>query len=265
MSSSAPPGWMLKLRSQRAIVQRLGIRGWLSYRYQDLRLAKAAAGEELDVPTALAKYPLKCRAQTSDHYAFAQVFVNLAYAAVPKGQTPSLVVDCGANAGYSAAYFLSRFDQCRVIAIEPDADNYRLLEKNLAKYGDRALCVHGALWSHPTHLRIIEQAYRGGGFWARQVEECAAGSDGALAGFDIPTLLDRAAADRISILKMDIEGAEAVVFGSGKTGWIDQVDTIMIELHDDTIFGDSTPIFHNAIAGRGFNVRETGELTICVR
>ena len=260
-----PPKWWLKVLSQGAIVKRLGLRGWLSYRFQDWRLARAATGEELEVGSALAKYPLKCRAHTSDHYAFAQVFVDLAYAFVPNGQTPALVVDCGANVGYSAAFFLSRFDQCRVIAVEPDPENYRLLANNLAKYGDRALCVHGAVWSHPTHLRIVEKEYRDGGFWARQVEECGAGSDAALVGFDIPSLLDRAGADRISILKMDIEGAEAVVFGSEKTDWIDQVDTIMIELHDDTVFGDSTPIFHKAIAGRGFNVRQAGELTVCAR
>ena len=259
------PAWWSRLRNQGAIVHNLGVGGWLSYRIQDSRLARAAPGEVVEVSSGLAKHPLKCRAHSSDHFAFAQVFVGLAYASIPNGQQPSVIVDCGANVGYSAAYFLSRFDRSRVIALEPDPGNYRCLEQNLAAYGERATCIHGALWSHSTKLQMVDKDYRGGGHWSRQVEEHSTESHAAVAGFDVPALMNRAAADRISILKIDIEGAEAVVFNHPNLEWLDRVDTIMIELHDDTVFGKSTPIFHNAIAGRGFNIWQDGELTVCSR
>lgn len=99
---------MVRLLNQRAIAAKLSIRGWLSYRIQDFRLTRAAAGEEVEVSSGLATHPQICRARTSDHYVFAQVFVDLAYGSVPKGQQPDLIIDCGANVGYSAAYFLSR-------------------------------------------------------------------------------------------------------------------------------------------------------------
>jgi len=43
-----------------------------------------------------------------------------------------LIIDAGANVGYSSVYFLSNFPNCRVIAIEPDGDNFASLQKNLA-------------------------------------------------------------------------------------------------------------------------------------
>jgi hypothetical protein len=66
-------------------------------------------------------------------------------------------------------------------------------------------------------------------------------------------------------LKMDIEGAEAVVFGALDISWLDRVDNIAIELHHDTAFGNASGIFSSAIAKRGFATSRCGELTICRR
>ena len=73
-----------------------------------------------------------------------------------------------------------------------------------------------------------------------------------------PTLL-RAARVRttlkklgITALKIDIEGAEAVVFGKASSSWLDMVDMIAVELHDDLIFGNATDIFLNAVKSQGF-------------
>ena len=49
---------------------------------------------------------------------------------------------------------------------------------------------------------------------------------------------------------MDIEGAETIVFSSGFEQWIEHVDAIAIELHDDSPFGPASEIFHRACAGR---------------
>ena len=82
----------------------------------------------------------------------------------------------------------------------------------------------------------------------------------ALGVADLLTLSGR---ERVSILKVDIEGAEAVVFGSGAEGWLPRVDNIVIELHDGSQFGDARGVFFGAIADRGFDVGTSGELTVC--
>jgi hypothetical protein len=78
---------------------------------------------------------------------------------------------------------------------------------------------------------------------------------------DIDTLLHNSGFDRISILKVDIEGAEVEVFSKDCQKWIDKVDSIVIELHDD----ECRRVFHEAVAGANFEISEFDELTVCRR
>src|SRR5262245_452689 len=73
--------------------------------------------------TKTAAFPLWCRPGTSDETVFWQVFVDLQYAALVPRAAPRLILDCGANVGYTASYFLTRFPSARVFAVEPDPGN----------------------------------------------------------------------------------------------------------------------------------------------
>jgi hypothetical protein len=69
-----------------------------------------------------------------------------------------------------------------------------------------------------------------------------------------------------SALKMDIEGAEAVVFADPSCQqWLPKTEAIAIELHDDSGFGPASDLFHAAIRDQRFQVSHSGELTICLR
>jgi FkbM family methyltransferase len=160
---------------------------------------------------------------------------------------------------------LSRFPAGHLLSIEPDPGNFEVLRANLAPYGDAARLLRSAVWSHPTGLVLSRDPYRDGMEWTRQVRECRPGELPDLVAVDIGSVLRQFPGERISILKMDIEGAERVVFGSNYETWIDLVDNIVIELHDDSVFGDCTATFATAIAGRGFSVARHGELTVCRR
>jgi FkbM family methyltransferase len=210
-----------------------------------------------------AKHPVKCRTKSSDIHVFVQIFIDLEYSCLDDVPTPDLIIDCGANIGCSSAYFLSRFPQCRIIAVEPDPKNFEVLGRNLAPYGDRVKLLHSAVWSHPARLTIAENVYRDGGDWARQVRECRPDEKAGFTAVGIEEILKQSGQSRISILKIDIEGAEAVIFSKNYDAWIDKVDNIVIELHDDSMFGRCTPVFERAIAGRGFSKSHCGELTVC--
>ncbi len=235
---------------------------------QIVRLRRARRqGEHFPAYVQLARlqHGLHVRPGTSDAHVFEQIFLDREYACLDSVENVGLVIDCGANVGYSAAYFLSRFPTSHVIAVEPDPGNAEALARNLAPYRDRARIVRAGVWSSPTELVVSDEQYRDGGEWARQVRPARPGEASDFRGVGIAMLLAEDGAARISILKVDIEGAEAVVFGPGYEAWIDQVDVIAIELHDDTVFGDAPAIFHEAIRGRGFSVSHSGELTICRR
>jgi FkbM family methyltransferase len=211
-----------------------------------------------------ARYPLLCRSNTSDLNVFREVFIEREYSCLDDVFDASFIVDCGANVGYSSAYLLNRFPNSFVVAIEPDPENYSVMKENLKPYKNQVQMLNSAIWSHSAPLKMSEQKYRDGKEWSRQVRECKPGETALFSGVDIGTLLKESGRERISILKMDIEGSEAVVFSNlSPDGWINQVDVIVIELHDDSSFGKCREVFFSAISNKDFNISYCGELTVC--
>lgn len=248
----------------RSIVNQ-GLFNYLHLRQQRRKLARQWHRSTLEFRAKHAKYPLHVRGQTPDLKVFSQIFLFREYSCIDRVRDAELIIDCGANAGYSSAYFLSRFPRASLIAVEPDDDNFALLQRNLAPYQPRVRAVKSAIWSHPARLKLSDVPYRDGLDWARQVRECGPNEEGGFLATDIGTLLEESGFERISILKMDIEGAEAVVFSRNYQSWLDRVDAMVVELHDDSVFGDARGIFHRAIADQGFAVTEFEELTVCQR
>jgi FkbM family methyltransferase len=207
-----------------------------------------------------ARYPLWVRSHTSDLAVFRQIFVHREYRCLDAVPGARVVIDCGANVGYSAAYFLSRYPAARLIAVEPDEGNFHQLERNLAPYGSRTLCLHTGVWGRCTGLVMSDEPFGDNREWARTVREAHPGERATMAAVDIGTLLARTGEERISILKIDIEGAEEAVFRA-LCPWLDRVDNLVIELHGPAC----EKAFFEAIRAHGFVVSACDELTVCTR
>jgi FkbM family methyltransferase len=254
-----------RLRAFSRVARVLGFAGAIRYQWARARFDRLKRGSTIRLSSRLSEHSLRCRAGTSDLQTFEHVYLEREYRCIDRIDRPRLIIDCGANVGYSAAYFLSRFPEADLIAVEPDAANVVMLCQNLAPWQERVTIHHAGLWSHATDLVMIEEPYRDGLEWTRQVREAKPDEAGAIPAVDVPHLLRESGHDRISLLKIDIEGAESVVFGSSRTDWLDSVDTLVIELHDDSVFGNPTEAFMNAVFGRGFEISTFGELTVCRR
>jgi FkbM family methyltransferase len=207
-------------------------------------------------------HPLWIRPGTSDATVFIEVVVEGDYAPLYGLDGVVSIIDLGANIGCSAASFLSRYPSAHVIAVEPDEQNFSLLARNLKPYGDRAKCVNAGVWNKSVQLALVAANYRDGQNWSRQVRECRPGSPGAIRGVDVPSLIEMSGHDRVSILKVDIEGAEVVLFDESCSTWLNQIDNIVIELHDDSSFGMASPVFWAAVAGQGFCFSKSRELFV---
>ena len=137
------------------LIRELGVRGTLDYTKQ---LHTGLPGTTYPIKPQHARYPLYFRFGTSDLAVFQQIFLNLEYAPLCDLADVHLVIDCGANVGYSSAFFLSQFPLCHVVAIEPDPGNFALLQRNLAEYGERARVVRAGVWSHAVSLTLSRAA-----------------------------------------------------------------------------------------------------------
>ena len=190
---------------------------------------------------------------------FRQIFIQNEYAALDATKEVHLIIDCGANVGYSSAYLLSKHPQARLIAVEPEEGNFAMLQKNLSPYGDRVTLIHGGIWSHKCGLVVCRGTYRDGLEWSTQVRECEKGETPDVSAIDIKSLFERSGAGSIDILKIDIEGSEHVVFSGDCSGWLHKAKNVIIELHDDSC----REVFLSAVASYNPSILYIGDLTIC--
>jgi FkbM family methyltransferase len=229
----------------------LGLLSFLHFEYQK----RINHSDIFNLTSKKLDFPVGARPQTSDIFAFYQILVFDEYRCLSELRSPKLIVDLGANVGYSSAYFLSHFKSCSVIAVEPDPANFAQLQKNVAPYRGRVTTIRAAVWPRRERLDL-DHAGRGQE-WGVRVKPSA---DGAVETVTIPELLRVSGQDRISLLKIDIEGAEIDLFKSGADEWLHNVDNIVIELHGN----DAEEAFFKKIDKSRFVVSKCDELTVCL-
>jgi FkbM family methyltransferase len=257
-------GLAARLRSSRdfhwPLIKSLGAPGWLNFEAQR-RSPGIARLLSHRLRSRRARFPLEYRPGESDLEVFLQIFVHLEYESVPAIPQGGLIIDCGANVGYSSAWFLTQFPSARLIAVEPDRENFRILQRNLEPFGAAVSTVNAAVWSRECDLVFEHTQYRDGRSWSVTVRETAEGEAGAVRGVDIPSLMKSAGASRIALLKVDVERSEIEIFGKSSAEWLPLCDTIVIELHDE----ECERVFHQAIKNENFEITSEGELTIATR
>lgn len=151
-----------------------------------------------------------------------------------------LVVDAGANTGLFSLVASQSAD--KVVAIEPDPDNYRTLTANLARNEiENVEAINAALWTHGG-----EVAFSTG----QHVTDGAVTERG---GETVQSItLDSIVAEHgaIDLLKLDIEGAEEKVIPSSRA--IAAARRIVAELHLSRPGQEAEMVA--ALEGRGFTV-----------
>jgi FkbM family methyltransferase len=236
----------------------MGIANSIALKAADVRM-KLVPKDRLIPLRAPGVATLFCRAGTSDRNVFNQIFVEREYRCVDDVTDADLIIDCGANVGYSAAYFLARHPRAHLIAIEPDAGNFSVLERNLARWSDRTTLINSGVWSATTGLVMSEIRSGDGREWSYTVRPNGPHEKPTMSAVDIGGLLAQSGRGRISILKIDIEGAEREVFSANYGAWIDSVDHLVIELHGD----DCKAALTSALNGRDVRLSTCDELTVC--
>jgi FkbM family methyltransferase len=211
----------LKYRVDRCInyVRRFGFRDALSTYH---RLWSPGSVQEITVPGL--SHRVAVRGGTADASTFEKMFVWNDYDLEYPANVTS-IIDAGANTGLSAVFFANRFPAATIVAIEPQQENFQLLQRNTSCY-PRIVPLRAALWSDDTVLTLTNPDDRVDSY--RFAPE--AGGDDPVQAFSVPSILERFGMATIDVLKIDIEGGETAVF-SNANAWIDRVRMFIVELH----------------------------------
>lgn len=169
------------------------------------------------------RHPIAIRPGTADQRVFDEVFLAREYDIDAAATT--VILDAGAHIGLATVFFAERFRDAAVIAIEPEANNFEVLCRNVSAY-PRVRPMHAGLWSRSSWLRIENPE---AATWSFRVLESDRPTD--LRAVSILDVMQLHGVDHIDILKMDIEGAELEVL-THSAEWLGRVGNLMIELHD---------------------------------
>lgn len=177
------------------------------------------------------------------------------YAQRMHDRTP-LIIDAGANIGASCVYFSTAYPQARVVAIEPERENCRMLRLNTQ--GRRVEVHEAALGNRPGKLYLQDPGLSSWGF---RVGEAGSYPVDVVT---VDSLLEQAGTGSMPfILKIDIEGGEQSLFDTA-CPWLAQFALVIIELHDWMLPGTgSSNNFLRRIGEYSFDVVQRGENMFC--
>lgn len=230
-----------RLSRSLALLQAVGLRPGLGLLYD------RAVGSDIPklrtVKPANLEHPFQLTGARSDVGMFTSVVVNRCYELPPTLDhvvSGLPIVDIGASIGMSAAYFASKFPDSRVFAIEANPDHKELLENNTTPYGDRIVAIN-RVFGLPHTMAQLRSTNGGsnnshGSFRFESVQEDIDTGEGleTISGREIVSHC----ADGIGLLKVNVEGAEKMLFGSGAMDEILGVTKVLyVETHDRYVPG----------------------------
>jgi FkbM family methyltransferase len=138
-------------------------------------------------------------------------------------ETVRLIVDLGANVGFTLLYFLHRYRHCQILAFEPHPGHFAQAERNLSldSSKDRVQLYAKAAAARTRPMQLSDQAS------SSSLAENRTAAKILVEACDLfPLLIGR----RIDLLKMDIEGGEYEILGDDRFEKLD-VGAIVMEWH----------------------------------
>ncbi len=167
-------------------------------------------------------------------------------------------VDVGANWGYytlCAAYLVGRGG--RVVGLEPDPRLYAVLSRNIARNGlQQASAVQVAAAATEGTVQLAGYDESGGNFGVSRLVRDGAGRDlFEVRSVSLDQLLANRKLDAVDLVKLDIEGAEALALEGLRNSLAERrVRRLLIELHPQQLveFGSSAEALAALLRSYGY-------------
>jgi FkbM family methyltransferase len=168
-----------------------------------------------------------------------------------------LVVDGGANIGAASVYFAFQYPGCKIIAVEPEKHNCRLLRRNCK--GLHVTLLQNALGCEAGKLYLFDPGHSDWGFRTGKK------GDSPVDAVTMNDILQKYCSHDVIpfICKLDIEGGEQNLFRRNY-GWLAKFPLLIIELHDWLLPGEgNSRNFLKALSHFDFDFTYRGENAFC--
>jgi FkbM family methyltransferase len=204
---------------------------------------------------------------SSDLNVIKQIFIDEEYNTVlsyflTNKIEPKFIIDAGANIGLTSVYIKAYFPNTRIACIEPDYNNFKLLNKNLSSFiDDKSIAIYkaGLMGRGGINLHIGED-FRGGSDWAKQT--FISNEDSELKSITIQDIINDQKFPIIDLLKIDIEGGETFLLeDETDLSFLDKTKAIAIEIHDEY---DCRIQIYSTLKKYNYFLLETGETTLAI-
>ncbi|PCH91397.1 MAG: hypothetical protein COB85_09150 [Bacteroidetes bacterium] len=213
-------------------------------------------------------YKIIIRKNTSDHLVFTQVLINNEYKSLidivsnnQKAESVKYIIDAGSNIGLTSLYFTSYYDEAKIIALEPDEHNFKVLQDNI-KLNDlkNIVTINAALWNNNNDELTIDKSFRDGREWSRAVIPGNV-NDSNIQLLTIMDIINKYSWPYIDIMKMDIEGAEKFIFQDPEQvrQFLSKIKFLAIEIHDEL---NIKKHILSQLAANNFELNEVGETVV---
>lgn len=194
---------------------------------ENYRFTNAVVNRRTAVTTVFNKFRVIVRPNDIDLDVLKSTFIEKYHRCPFLLPEDAVIVDLGSNVGYTLLDFRLEYPKCRLVGVEMDQENFKILEENV-KALDRCNAVNAAIWKTDGTIQ-----YAGKDAQSFAAGEQHSGNAMVAQAITIDKLLNDFNISTVDYLKMDIEGAEEEIFlASDFQNWLSKVRYISIEVHD---------------------------------
>ncbi|MFT7351924.1 MAG: FkbM family methyltransferase [Flavobacterium sp.] len=198
----------------------------------------------------------------SDYEVFKQIFNFKEYQIVldilKYNDTKSdkkIIIDAGANVGYTSLFLSFFLNSYSIYAIEPSKENFDMCVRNI---NDKNIHLfHNALSENTNMKYLLERNFRDKKDWSITTKN---DSEGTIKGITVQEIVVANNLAYISLLKIDIEGAERFILNkTNNLEYLKITYMIAVEIHDEF---EIRKDIENLLIKSNFFLFNSGELTI---
>ena len=213
----------------------------------------------MSIPLAVFRYnnlPIYYRPNTVDEAVLAHSFSNdIFYARTPeyKGSKNALVIDVGGHIGTFSIYSLLSFKAGKVIALEPNKENFQILNKNVLDnhLSDRIVMMPYALSSENGTVKLYLDEEN----WGHSLTNQNLKNYEEVLSITLPSLLEKHNIEECDLIKFNCEGAEFRIILSTDLSTLRKIKMMIILFHEDMDSAGSRVELVNFLKSNGFLIR----------